>query len=256
MQALINAGGKGTRMGQCGIEKPMHMIGDRPTVQRVIDALSASHYIDRIFVSVSDNTTKTEAYLIEKGIDTIRTSGESFMDDLHSSFKEMKGEYVLTCPSDLPLLTTEVVDKFIDLFVPGEMDSAIAVLDERSVKSIGMTPSYVREVDDRRWVLSGLCIMDRQKTLDGDYLDEKLFEVKAPELAVNVNTPRELDLARSFFRERSEQRDPSSCNRSDDAYHGVEDYVASCLRIRSVRQELDRVDGECGHGREGAEEPR
>ena len=54
MQALVNAGGKGTRMGGCGIEKPMQMIGDRPTVCRVIDALMASKHIDRVLVSVSD----------------------------------------------------------------------------------------------------------------------------------------------------------------------------------------------------------
>ena len=48
MQALVNAGGKGTRMGRCGIEKPMQMIGDRPTVCRVIDALMASKHIDRV----------------------------------------------------------------------------------------------------------------------------------------------------------------------------------------------------------------
>jgi len=39
MQALINAGGKGSRMGECGVEKPMQVIGDKPSVQRVIEAL-------------------------------------------------------------------------------------------------------------------------------------------------------------------------------------------------------------------------
>ena len=74
MQALVNAGGKGSRMGKCGIEKPMQMV---------------------------------ERFLNSIGVETIRTSGESFMDDLHDAFKVMDGDYVLTCPSDLPLLTTE-----------------------------------------------------------------------------------------------------------------------------------------------------
>ena len=202
MQALINAGGKGTRMGRCGIEKPMQRVGDKPTIQRVVDALSASEHIDEVFVSVSDHTLETEEYLKGMGVHTIRTSGESFMDDLHTAFEQMSGDYVLTCPSDLPLITTRVVDEFIEYFVPGTMQSAIAVIDEATVRGLGITPSYTRENRGFQWVLSGLCIMNRPRTLAGDYLEEFLFETNWPELAVNVNTPRELDLARSYFRER------------------------------------------------------
>ena len=201
MQALINAGGKGSRMGRCGIEKPMQMIGDKPTIQRVVDALTASRHIEKVFVSVSDNTPRTEEYLQDRNVETIRTTGESFMDDLHTSFRRMEGDYVLTCPSDLPLLTTRVVDSFIEYFDPRVMESAIAVVDEKTVRSLGITPSYTRESRGNQWVLSGLCIMNRPRTIQGEYLDEILFDTNWPELAVNVNTMRELDLARSFFRE-------------------------------------------------------
>ena len=74
MQALVNAGGKGSRMGKCGVEKPMQMIGDKPTVQRVVEAISASDNIDRVLVSVSDNTPETERYLNSLGVETVRTS--------------------------------------------------------------------------------------------------------------------------------------------------------------------------------------
>ena len=201
MQALVNAGGKGTRMGKCGVEKPMHLVGDKHTVERVIDALSGSSHIDRVLVSVSYITLETYHYLNSIGVETIRTSGESFMDDIHDAFRNMEGDYILTCPSDLPLLTTEVVDTFIEYFVPGTMQSAIAVVDEETVRRVGITPSYTRESGGRNWVLSGLCIMNREGTLRGDYLEEYLFETNWPELAVNMNTPKELDLARSYFRE-------------------------------------------------------
>lgn len=201
MQALINAGGKGSRMGRCGVEKPMHMVGDKCTVQRVVDALKASTHIDRILVSVSDNTPETEKYLNGLGVETIRTSGESFMDDLHQAFEVMDGDYVLTCPSDLPLLTTEVVNTFIEYFSPETMESAIAVVDEDTVRRTGIVPSYTREYHGKSWVLSGLCIMNRPRTLAGDYLEEYLFETNWVELSVNVNTPRELNLARGYFSE-------------------------------------------------------
>jgi adenosylcobinamide-phosphate guanylyltransferase len=201
MEALINAGGKGSRMGRCGVEKPMMMVGDKCTIQRVLDALQASCHIERVLVSVSDNTPQTEKYLKDIGVDTIHTSGESFMDDLHDSFSSMSGDYVVTCPSDLPLLTTEVVNTFIEYFDPSVMQSAIAVVDEDTVKRTGITPSYTRESGGRNWVLSGLSIMDRPGTLRGDYLEEYLFETDWVELSVNMNTPSELSLARSYFKE-------------------------------------------------------
>ena len=198
LEALINAGGKGTRMGRCGIEKPMQPVGGIPTVKRVIDALSASPSICRVLVSVSDNTLETEAYLDSIGVETVRTSGESFMDDLHVAFERMHGEYVLTCPSDLPLLTTDAIDGFIDFFVPGEMQSAIAVVDEETVRSVGITPSYTREDGGKNWVLSGICIMSREGTLRGDYLEERLFKTDRIDLSINVNTKAELLLARGL----------------------------------------------------------
>lgn len=209
MQALVNAGGKGTRMGRCGIEKPMQPVGGVPTIQHVLDALMGSRHVDGVLVSVSDHTLETERYLRGRGVETVRTSGESFMDDLHTAFGRMEGEYVITCPSDLPLLTTDAVDSFAEFFKPGMMDSAIAVVDERTVRSLGITPSYTREYRGRNWVLSGLCIMNRRRTLAGEYLNEWLYETSSVELAVNVNTPGELELARLYIRERAGR--PSPC---------------------------------------------
>jgi len=44
-------------------------------------------------------------------------------------------------------------------------------------------------------------VIDRKKTLAGEYLAETLFETNWLELSVNVNTQRELNLARSFYNE-------------------------------------------------------
>ena len=201
MEALVHAGGKGTRMGSYGIEKPMMKIGDKCAVERVVEALSASENIDRVLVSVSDNTLETEKLLKSIGVETVRTSGDDFMGDLHQALECMDGDYVLTTPSDLPLITTSIFDKIIAGFVPKEMDSLLAVIDERTVRKIGIIPSYVRENNGRSWVLSGVSIIDRKKTLAGEYLNEHLFETDWLELSVNVNTQMELSLARTFYDE-------------------------------------------------------
>ncbi len=201
MEALIHAGGKGTRMGQSGVEKPLTMFGDKCAVERVVDALKGSKHIDRILVSVSDNTQQTEKYLKSIGVETIRTSGDNFMGDLHQALECMNSDYVLTTPSDLPLVTSEIFDAIIEYFNPSIMDSLLAVIDEETVLGLGITPSYTRENRGLNWVLSGVSVIDRKKTLAGEYLEETLFETNWPALSVNVNTPRERDLARSLMKD-------------------------------------------------------
>ena len=197
MEALINAGGKGTRMGACGIEKPMQVIGGRPTVGRVVDAMLNSTAIDRVLVSVSPNTVKTEEYLRDRGIEVIRTSWDDFMMDMRESFSVLSGDYVMVCPSDLPLLTPAKVDFCAYAFKPS-MQSMVIMVDAELVRSLGITPSYACDIEGREYVLSGVSVMDRKATIAGDYLDEFRLLTDLKELAVNVNTPGELELARKM----------------------------------------------------------
>jgi adenosylcobinamide-phosphate guanylyltransferase len=198
MQALINAGGKGTRMGKCGVEKPMQVVGDRPFIKRVVDALTGSRHISKILVSVSDNTPETERYLKGIGVETIRTSGEDFMDDLHRSFEILEGKFVLTCPSDLPFITTSELDRFIAAFDPKKMESLIALVDKKAYEKLNIKPSYTRDYYGSNWVVSGVSIMDREKTLQGVYLQESFYETDSKDFAINVNTQEELDQARKI----------------------------------------------------------
>ncbi|MFA6710921.1 MAG: NTP transferase domain-containing protein [Candidatus Methanomethylophilaceae archaeon] len=199
MEALVMAGGKGTRMGRCGFEKPLQVIGVKQTVMRVVEALSGSDNIDRILVSVSSNTPDTERCLKDWGVETIRTSGEGYVEDLHAALSTMGGKYVISSPSDLPLLRTYTIDAFIDFFNGIRTDSAIAVVDRDTVINTGIVPSYLTEIDGKEWVISGLCIMDREKTLSGQYLDESYFKTDWVDLAINVNTNYELEMTRQFF---------------------------------------------------------
>jgi adenosylcobinamide-phosphate guanylyltransferase len=203
MEALVYAGGKGSRMGPSGIEKPMLPIGGVPVVKRVVDAISSSSKIKRVIVSVSENTKETEKYLISEGIETVMTSGKDFMNDLHTALEVMNNRYILTAPCDIPLLMRQAVDMLYEFFDPDTMESAIAVVPEELVRSVGVKPSYSIDINGKKWVLSGLCIMDRIKTLDDIFLKEAYMQTDMFELAVNVNTPEELELARNMVAHRS-----------------------------------------------------
>ena len=199
MEALVMAGGKGSRMGYCGVEKPMIEVGGVFTVKRVIDALSASKNIDKILVSVSPNTPDTERYVKELGVETIRTSGEDYVEDLHDSFRILKGRYVLTCPSDMPLMRSYTVDAFVDHFNANPDDTMTAIVEEDVVVKSGFTPSFDFGLDGKKWVLSGMNIMDRAKILTGEELSYSYFMTDWVDLAINMNTEEELKIARSFF---------------------------------------------------------
>ncbi len=194
-EALINAGGKGSRMMNGGIEKPMLAVGGRPTVMHVISALQGSKHITSILVSVSSNTPQTERYLNDMGIETVRTSGDSYMNDIHSALGTMSSDYVLTSPSDIPLLSSKAIDLIGEAFEP-DMQSMITVVDEEVVTRFGIVPSYTIALDGRTWVMSGINIMDRKLTLDGEYLQEEYCKCSCIDLAVNVNTFQELQMAR------------------------------------------------------------
>ena len=202
MQALINAGGKGTRMGACGIEKPMQTIGGKPVIRMVVDALSGSKNIDKVFVSVSGHTKETEKYLKGIGVETIRTSGEDFMGDLHGSLEVLEGRFVLMCPSDIPFISTKEVDNLITAFDPDKMESILAIIDKKVFDKLEIKPSYTMNYYGEEWVLSGVSVLDREKTLQGVYLQESLYESDSMDLAVNVNTPEELEQARKLFEKR------------------------------------------------------
>ena len=197
MEALINAGGKGTRMGDCGIEKPMQVIGGEPVVMRVVNSMRNARGIDRVLVSVSDHTKETARYLEDNGIETIHTSGDDFMMDLHDAFSVMKGKYVLTSPSDIPMMSSTVIAKTVGAFRP-EMQSMIVFIDAGTVREMGVIPSYTREINGKEWVVSGVSVMDREATLKGEYLNEEGLFTDWKELAVNVNTQGELALARKL----------------------------------------------------------
>ena len=199
MEALVMAGGKGTRMGFCGVEKPMIEVGGVYTVERVLNALKDSKNIDKILVSVSPNTPDTERYVSELGIETIRTSGEDYVQDLHDAFRTLKGKYVLTCPSDMPLLRPFTVDAFVDYFMENPNDSMTAVVEEDVVVNSGFTPSFDFDLEGKKWVLSGMNIMDRVKILADVVLNYSYFMTDWVDLAINMNTEYELRIARSFF---------------------------------------------------------
>src|SRR5574344_2453633 len=139
MEALIMAGGKGTRLCKNGVEKPYINVAGKHVIEHVINALKKAKCVDRILVTVSPNTKKTEEFLMTlDDVEIIRTSGEDYVGDLHAAYSVMNGKYVFSTPSDLPLLKSFTVDNFIKAFEKDPHDSFLAVVEEEVVVNTGI----------------------------------------------------------------------------------------------------------------------
>lgn len=174
-------------------------IGGKPVIERVIEALIMADSIDEVIVSVSPHTKATADYLKSKKVRTIFTSGEDFMRDIHTSLQIMTGRMVLICPSDLPLLKSDFIDDLVQFHRENDDESTLALVAEEVLRDIGVKPSYTVEYEGSLWALSGISIVDREKILQDIFLRESYYLTRHPELAVNVNTVQELELARRLL---------------------------------------------------------
>ena len=82
MDAVIIAGGKGTRM-ESDEEKLLLTYKKKPVILHVVDALQNSDCFTKIVTLTSPNTPKTEKILKESGVDTISSPGRDFASDLN-----------------------------------------------------------------------------------------------------------------------------------------------------------------------------
>jgi adenosylcobinamide-phosphate guanylyltransferase len=191
MDALVMAGGKGKRMGYD--EKPMLLLGEKPLISYVLNALSDSRHIGRIYVAVSSGVPGTAAYVKDypgERVSPVVTPGSGYIPDMAYAVNVL-GLYepVLVVSADLPLITPDIIDRTISAYwqcgkealsvrvdagkVPGEQDT---ILLDDGVPSI---PAGINVVHGAH--------MDRSQ-------EEYILILDEPGLAMNVNYKKDLAL--------------------------------------------------------------
>ncbi len=194
--AAVMCGGKATRMKEATTEKPLIEINKVPMVERVISALANSRKFDRIIATVSPNAPKTKEFLKSKGIsDILETSGDGFSQDLLFLTK-LKPARVLVMPADLPLLNAERVSEIIGRVTQIPQAAVSIAMEKEFVESIGAKPSVV--VFDK-FCHSGITIFDTMKIAGTEPIQEQYIIMNRIEIAVNVNTKEEAELAKKLL---------------------------------------------------------
>jgi adenosylcobinamide-phosphate guanylyltransferase len=195
--AAIMCGGKATRM-QAETEKPLIKVGNVAMIERVVSALAGSHRLSRIVAVASFNTPKTKEFLGLKGIEVIETAGEGYPQDLSRVFARLRPEKVMVVPADIPLVDPRVIGDIVDAAGNKQEPAVSVVLEKEFVENMGVKPSVVFG----RYCHSGITIFDTTK-IAGDVVEERYLVMNRKEIALNVNTKEERELAEKLLVQRA-----------------------------------------------------
>ncbi len=199
MTALVMAGGKATRMGS-EVEKPLSEIGGVPMIQMVTDALKASKSVDRIIVAVSPKNKGTAGKARELGAEVIETPSAGYESDMKIAIKQLGLVDVLVVSADLPFLTSAIVDRAFEAYKSSGKPALSVMCPFELLEKLNFASSYVFEVEGKKLVPIGLNILNGIR-IDEPALEETTLVTNSELLALNVNTPQELEVARKLAKQ-------------------------------------------------------
>jgi adenosylcobinamide-phosphate guanylyltransferase len=191
-------GGSGTRLGG-EIEKPLVQVGGIPSALRVALALSDCGKFERVLAAVSPKTPATRELLRSSGIEIFETPGTGYSLDLSIILSELKPNRVFVIPADLPLVTGETV---AEIASKAQLKPMLSIVATRGfVESLGLSPSVTFWQKGVEYCQSGIVVFDTSRHSDGDY-EEECAVIDRIDVAVNVNTKKDLELAEKLLVQR------------------------------------------------------
>jgi len=192
--ALVMAGGKGTRM-QVAQEKPLISVCGKPAIEYVIAALKSAKKIDSIFVATTSCTPKTAKLMTQFPVQLIQTPGNNYVSDMGYAAQNLRLGVFLAIAADLPLVTSKTLDTIVERYEHCGKPALTVAVPLVTKTKLGMSVEYKFKMDDRDVVPTGINVIDGHKRYGDEWLDQDIFLFDLEELAVNVNTIEELQLA-------------------------------------------------------------
>ncbi len=202
--ALVMAGGKGTRMALHG-EKPLLKVGGKSMIEYVLEALKDAEGVDEIVVAVSNHTPDTANFIERYPVRILKTPGKGYISDTRYVVRKLKLRTVLTISADLPLVTSDIIDKVIERYVQCGKPALTVVVPMETRERLGLVGEYALEVGNKRLVPAGINVIDGRRIDEGE-LQEEILVIDEEEVATNVNTPHDLNLAEQVFMKRLQRR--------------------------------------------------
>lgn len=195
-------GGKGSRfITQDNIEKPLARIRGQTLIDNVLHAVILSGQFSRILCVSSPSSPHTTQLLEGKyrTVDKIEVTvaeGLGYSSDLSRALNSMRGQKVLTFPSDLALLNAVTVRKLVDKCTPSIHNTCIAAVAEKSfVSSVGLTCSSLVAIRSNEYCYTGVCGFYLGTSISEKPFKEFYSIVNEIQLVANINTAMDLALA-------------------------------------------------------------
>jgi adenosylcobinamide-phosphate guanylyltransferase len=195
MDALVMAGGKGTRLGMG--EKPLVKLLGRPLIHYVIAALENSS-VDRIHIAVTKNVPKTSKWAEERGHIPITTPGMGFVADMiyAAQIADFR-KPILIIMADLPLITADILDEILEVYDCRSEPALSTHTPLQLHAKLGRQPDSLFNYNGQLIVPSGVNILDGAN-IKNEQEDYHLI-MERIELAINVNVIRDLKLCESIL---------------------------------------------------------
>ena len=196
--AILMAGGRGTRLN-VPCEKPLFKLHDKPLIKYVIENVNQSKLIDQLVIAVSPNTRETIDYLksLDDDFQILDTSGDDYLTDLSYILdyfeKKSADDILLFINADLPFISTETIDFVLNHYLNSDKDALSILVPVGIFENLGLEYSY--EFDGN--VPSGLNVLRSINIVQ----DEEQLVIPKVELALNINTIPDSEVAEKLFHE-------------------------------------------------------
>ena len=193
MIGLVMAGGKGTRMGISN--EKLLLEYKKPIIFRVIDALNNSHCFSKIIVATSPNSPDTKHELEQRGIETLATPGNGYVNDLNLLLQKMNG-LVFVTSGDLPLLDEKIIQIITEKFNSKNVWTSFLV-SKKFLGSLGLESNLLMKYDNVECVYTGISIINADKIQHLDQVKENYIILDDKRIAFNLNTKEDYELLSS-----------------------------------------------------------
>lgn len=199
--ALVMAGGKGKRMGALPVEKPLLAYLGKPLVDWVCEAVASAGKVSEFYVVTSANTPETEKHCLERGWKVLRTGALGYHEDLKQAVRlaGLQGP-VLTIPADLPAVTGRFLNKVVDAFESCGKDYLAVFVPIVVRERLGLSVSSTDEFRGVWHAVSGVNIVDAQKTQEEGKIETDAIITEELEVLLNINTMKDLEIAEKLMR--------------------------------------------------------
>jgi adenosylcobinamide-phosphate guanylyltransferase len=194
MIGLVMAGGKGSRMEFPAPEKLL-LEYEKPVIFHVIDSLNDSHCFSKVFAATSPNSPDTKNELEQRGIETLDTEGNGYVNDLNFLLQKMDG-FVFVVSGDLPLLDEEIIQIMTEKFNSKNVWTSFLV-SKKFLNSLGLESNLLINSGDIDCVHTGISIINADKIQNLDPVKENYIILDDKRIAFNLNTKKDYELLSS-----------------------------------------------------------